>query len=195
MHSLLLKNTIQMLANSRFPDMDESTKLTLEKLLVPVEYKKGEIICKEGGFINDIYLVGEGMVRQFYFKKEKEITEHFSYEGCVFMFIESMLRKEENYLIAETLEPTVVFKLPYNKLLEAIKTDWGLNTLYRKIIEHSLVVSQKKAYTWRFNTAKERYYALLDEHPEIIKRAPLNYIASYINMTPETLSRVRSGVL
>lgn len=195
MHSLLIRNTIQKLADSRYPDMDESTKNTLEKLLVPVEYKKGDVICKEGDVVKDIYLIGEGMVRQYYFKKGKEVTEHFSYEGCVFMFIESMLRDEVNYLVAETLEPTIVFKLSYTRLLEAIKHNWGLNTLYRRIIEHSLVVSQKKAYAWRFHAARERYQALLDEHPQVIKRAPLNYIASYINMTPETLSRVRSGTL
>lgn len=195
MHSLLVRDTIQMFANSRYPDMEESTKAKLEKLLVPAEYKKGEIICKQGTPVKDIFLVGKGMIRQYYVKDEKEITEHFSYEGCVFMFIESMLRDETNYLTAEALEPTILFRISYEKLLEATHSDWGLNVMYRRILEHSLVVSQKKAYTTRFNTAKERYNTVLKEHPEVVKRAPLNYIASYINMTPETLSRVRSGVL
>lgn len=195
MHSSLIKDTIKRLSDSRYPDMSVETQLELEKLLIPAEFKKGTTICKEGDLIQDIYIVGKGMVRQFYYKKDKEITEHFSYEGCVFMFIESMLRHENNYLIAEAIEHTILFKLPYDKLIEASKSNYGLNVLYRRIIEHSLVVSQQKAYTWRFNTAKERYFTLLSEHPEVIKRAPLNYIASYINMTPETLSRVRSGVL
>ena len=58
-----------------------------------------------------------------------------------------------------------------------------------------LIVSQVKADSWRFESARERYNLLLETHPEIIKRAPLAYIASYLLMTPETLSRVRSGVL
>ena len=67
--------------------------------------------------------------------------------------------------------------------------------LDRKILEYSLIVSQTKADSWRFESARERYNLLLETHPEIIKRAPLAHIASYLLMTPETLSRVRSGVL
>ena len=61
--------------------------------------------------------------------------------------------------------------------------------------EVALIVSQTKADSWRFESARERYNLLLETHPEIIKRAPLADIASYLLMTPETLSRVRSGVL
>ena len=111
------------------------------------------------------------------------------------MSIESMLKKSPNNLIAEALEPCVIFKISYQKLLEELETDMGLNVLYRRIIEHSLIASQKKAYTWRYNTASQRYNSLIEEHPEVIKRAPLHLIASYLNMTPETLSRVRSGVM
>lgn len=195
MHSVLLKKAIQMLADSRYPDMEESTKLKLEKLITPSQFRRGDLIVTENEPIKDIFLVGTGLVRQYYYKNHKEITEHFSYEGCVFMFIESMLKDDKNYLTAEAIEPSIIFRLSYEDLLEASHTDWGLNVLYRRILEHSLVVSQKKAYTWRFNTAKERYLSLIKEHPEVIKRAPLHHIASYLNMTPETLSRVRSGAL
>ena len=70
-----------------------------------------------------------------------------------------------------------------------------INAFYRRVLEYSLIVSQIKADSWRFETARERYNLLLHHHPEIIKRAPLSHIASYLLMTPETLSRVRSGVL
>ena len=59
-------------------------------------------------------------------------------------------------------------------------------------VAHEIVF---KADSWRFESARERYNLLLETHPEIIKRAPLAHIASYLLMTPETLSRVRSGVL
>ena len=66
---------------------------------------------------------------------------------------------------------------------------------YRKILEYSLIVSQIKADSWRFENAHDRYNFLFKSHPEVIKRAPLAHIASYLLMTPETLSRVRSGAL
>ena len=79
--------------------------------------------------------------------------------------------------------------------MQLTKQNWEINMFYRKILEYSLIVSQTKADSWRFESARERYNLLLETHPEIIKRAPLAHIASYLLMTPETLSRVRSGVL
>ena len=66
--------------------------------------------------------------------------------------------------------------------------------MYRKFLENSLIVSQEKADSLRFEPAHERYARLLRKHPEILKRAPLVYIASYLQMTPETLSRVRASM-
>ena len=62
------------------------------------------------------------------------------------------------------------------------------------ILEQSLILSQHKADTIRFETATERYLRTLRDFPDIIRRAPLHYVASYLQMTPETLSRVRSSL-
>ena len=96
--------------------------------------------------------------------------------------------------MAEALEASIVYLLPYEKLMRLTEVSWEINMFYRKVLEHSLIVSQVKADSWRFETARERYNMLLHAHPEIIKRAPLSHIASYLLMTPETLSRVRAGI-
>ena len=98
-------------------------------------------------------------------------------------------------LIVETLEPSIIYLFPRDMIQKLAKENWEINMFYQKILEYSLIVSQIKADSWRFESARERYNLLLETHPEIIKRAPLAYIASYLLMTPETLSRVRSGVL
>ena len=66
--------------------------------------------------------------------------------------------------------------------------------MYRRLLENSLILSQRKADFLHFETANERYARLLKEHPEIVQRAPLSHIASYLLMTPETLSRVRANM-
>ena len=98
-------------------------------------------------------------------------------------------------LIVETLEPSIIYLFPRDMIQKLAKENWEINMFYQKILEYSLIVSQIKADSWRFESARERYNLLLETHPEIIKRAPLAHIASYLLMTPETLSRVRSGVL
>ena len=190
----LLKDTIEIVSRSQYPEMTAEGKLQLEKLLTRKEADKGEIMLKEGEISRNIVLVGKGMLRQFYYKNGKDLTEHFSYEGSVVICIESTLKHEPTRLMVEALEPSIVYMLPYDQLLYCAETSHELNMFYRKILEYSLIVSQIKADSWRFQTARERYYNLLKHDPEVVKRAPMAHIASYLLMTPETLSRVRANI-
>ena len=190
----LLRETVAAVVNSRFPEMSLEGRRQIEKILIRKEYPKGVIALKEGAIANEIVFVGKGMLRQYYYKNGKDVTEHFSYEGCILMCIESFLKRVPTRLMVETLEPVVIYLFPYDEIQKLTQENWEINMFYRKILEYSLIVSQIKADSWRFETAHERYNLLLEQHPEIIKRAPLANIASYLLMTPETLSRVRSGV-
>lgn len=190
-----LKETVNAVVNSRYPEMSQEGRELLASILVRRELDKGEILINEGQISRHIVFVGKGLMRQFYYKNGKDVTEHFSYEGCILMCIESMLKHEPTKLMAEALEPSVIYMLPFDALQKLLDQSKEINTFYRKVLEYSLIVSQIKADSWRFETARERYNLLLHHHPEIIKRAPLSHIASYLLMTPETLSRVRSGVL
>ncbi len=191
----LRKETIHAVVNSRFPEMTEEGRLLLENILICKEIQKGELILNEGEICHDIIFVGKGMLRQFYYKNGKDVTEHFSYEGCTVMCIESLLKQEPTRLMVEALETSTIYLLPYHTLLNLIERSAEINLFYRRVLEYSLIVSQVKADSWRFETARERYHLLQKNHPEIIKRAPLSHIASYLLMTPETLSRVRAGIL
>ena len=164
-------------------------------ILVSRKYKKGERILDEGDVCRGMLYIEKGMTRQFYFKYDKDLTEHIGYEGGMIMCLESLLKQEPTRLMIEALEPTIGWEI--NKLemdaLASKSTEIAL--LYRKIFKFSLIESQIKADTLRFEPAHERYNKLLQLHPEILKRAPLVYVASLLQMTPETLSRVRSASL
>ncbi len=191
----LLRETVTAAVNSRYPRMNLEGRKLVEQLLERRDFEKGELILSEGQVSHYIAFIGKGMVRQFYYKNGKDITEHFSYEGCIVMCIESLLKQEPTRLMIEALEDGTAYMLPYDKLMLQTEVSWELNLFYRKMLEHSLITSQIKADSWRFETARERYNNLMNTQPEVIKRAPLSHIASYLLMTPETLSRVRAGVL
>lgn len=191
----LLKETVAAVVNSRFPEMTPEGRKILENLAERRDLNKGEMLIHQGQVSRHIVFVAKGMLRQYYFKNGKEVTEHFSYEGCILMCIESLLKQEPTRLVAEALEPATVYLLPYDRLLKLSEDIREINIFYRKILEFSLITSQIKADSWRFETARERYNLLMKTHPEVIKRAPLSHIASYLLMTPETLSRVRAGSL
>ena len=93
------------------------------------------------------------------------------------------------------LEPTIIYALPKVALEQEAIKNVNIQMLYRKILEESLIISQKHADMLRFETAQDRYAKLVKESPQLVLRAPLVYIASYLQMTPETLSRVRTSAL
>ena len=168
---------------------------TLESILVPQKYAKGEMILKEGEVCRNIMYVAKGLVRQFYFKKEKELTEHLSTEGGIVMCIESLFKEEPTHIQVEALEPTMIYSLPKRRLEQVALHNVNIQILYRKILEESLILSQVHADLVRFETAQDRYLKLCQIMPQVVLRAPLVYIASYLQMTPETLSRVRASAL
>ena len=167
----------------------------LEDLLVPVKYGKGERILSEGDVCTGISYIEKGLVRQYYIKNGKEVTEHLGVDHSIFMCIESLFKEEPTYLQVEALEPTLVYILPKAKLEAAAMRNVNIQMLYRKILEESLIQSQVHADLMRFETAPNKYKRLCEMNPQVVLRAPLTYIANYLQMTPETLSRIRSNVL
>ena len=170
----------------RFSTMTHDELDVLESILVPMKFQKGEIILKEGDVATNIYWVVKGLVRQFYFKNGKELTEYMAVENTICMSIESLFKEEPSRQQIQAIEPTII--------REAVR-NVNIQMLYRKILEESLILSQIRADMLRFESAPERYAKLVKRSPQLVLRAPLVYIASYLQMTPETLSRVRTSAL
>ena len=178
----------------RYSTMAHDELDILESILVPMRFSRGEKIVDQGDVCDSIYYVDRGMVREYYFKNHKEVTEYIAVDGNIFMCIESLFREEPSQLIAESLETSYVYALPKKRLEEVALHNVNIQILYRKILEESLIISQRRADLLRFESAKDRYRKFCKLNPKMIMKAPLVYIASYLQMTPETLSRVRSAV-
>ena len=178
----------------RYSTMAHDELDILESILVPMRFSRGEKIVDQGDVCDSIYYVDRGMVREYYFKNHKEVTEYIAVDGNIFMCIESLFREEPSQLIAESLETSYVYALPKKRLEEVALHNVNIQILYRKILEESLIISQRRADLLRFESAKDRYRKFCKLNPKMIMKAPLVYIASYLQMTPETLRRVRSAV-
>jgi len=163
-----------------------------ESILIRKEFKKNEIILEQGQVSRYMYIAKKGIIRQFYYKDGRDITEHFSSEGQIVACIESLFLKEPTQLAIEVIESSVIYLINYDKFKNLANLYSDINTLFQNILEYKLVVSQQKADSWRFESSRQRYERFLKEYPEIAKRASVAHIASYLIMTPETLSRVRA---
>ena len=193
-----MQNTTRDIARElarKYSTMTHDELDILESVLVPMKFAKNEMILKTGEVCRNIYYIDHGLIRQFYFKNGKEVTAHLGVDHSIFMCIESLFREEPTRLQVEALEQTVIYALPKEKLEEVALHTVNIQILYRKILEESLILSQIHADLVRFESAQDKYKKLCKNSPQIVLRAPLVYIASYLQMTPETLSRVRSATL
>ena len=166
----------------------------LAAIITPIRLKKGDKLLRIGDVCENIYYLSHGLLRQVYFKNGKELTEHIAYEGGIVMCIESLFRQTPSQLAVEALEPSEIYAISFEEFTELTHQAYSYCAILLSILEESLIISQKKADTLRFESAKERYIRTLQDHPDIIRRAPLNIVASYLQMTPETLSRVRAAI-
>lgn len=171
----------------------ESIKLFSE-IIRCRKFHKGDIILADGEICTCLSYIEKGLTRQHYVKHEKEMTEHLSCEGGVVFCIDSYFNGTPTHLVVEALEPTIIWEMPRALMEELAETNADLAYLYRRFMEKSLILSQVKADILRFESAKDRYTKLMQLFPEIIQRAPLTHVASYLQMSLETLSRVRSSI-
>ena len=192
--SLTSRDVARELAR-RYSTMTHEELDMLESILVPLKYTKNEMILREGETCTNIYWVVKGLVRQYYYKNGKELTEYMATENNIVMCIESLFREQPTHLQIKALEPTVLIALPKADLEAVAMKSVNIQILYRKILEESLILSQIHADMLRFESAQDRYQKLIKRQPQLVLRAPLVYIASYLQMTPETLSRVRTATL
>ena len=179
----------------RYSTMTHEELDMLENILVPMKFSKSELVLGEGEVCTNFYWIVKGMLRQFYYKNGKEVTEHMATENSMVMCIESLFLEQPSRLQIIALETTIVFAIPRAALEQVAMRSVNIQILYRKILEESLIQSQVKADMLRFASAQDRYARLVKTQPQLVLRAPLVYIASLLQMTPETLSRVRTASL
>lgn len=179
----------------RYSTMTHDELDMLERVLVPMRFSKGENIVSEGEFSTHIFWIVKGLVRLYYIKNGKEVTEHMAAENNMVMCIESLFREEPSKMVMMALENTIVYALSRPMLEQVAMKSVNIQILYRKVLEESLMQSQVQADMLRFETAQGRYARLVETNPQLILRAPLVYVASLLQMAPETLSRVRTSSL
>lgn len=188
-----MANIAEMLSQIYKITLSQNSQELLNSLLVRKEYTENQLLIDSYKTCTDFYIIEKGIIRQFYYKEGRDISEHFSAEGDITFCVESIFLNSPSHLCMETIEPCVLHLLDYKKLKMLCNDNVEISNLYIRILELDLVLTQRKADSWRFETAKQRYDRFCEEYPSINKRVPIAHIASYLLMSPETLSRVRVG--
>lgn len=171
----------------------ESELLLLDYLSIK-KIKKGDYILAHNKICKHIYFVNEGFVRIFYYKNGKDITEWFSNKNQFFFSITSYFDELPSNLIIEASEDSEIIFLSKKGLGRLMKSNLEIANLFIELLSGSLIFSQKRIESIQFETAKQRYFNLIKVQPTILNKMSLQHISSFLGITQETLSRIRSNI-
>ena len=157
-------------------------------------YSKGEMVARTGDKAMTAGLVLSGMVRSFYVDEDgNDISQYFATEGswCVDSGMVGFDEMQANW---EALEDTTVMLFDVKDMKELIYSDGQLKDLWIMALEGGMRYKIYRENGFLVETATERYVEFRKRYPKLAKRVPLRYIATYLGITPESLSRIRSSM-
>ena len=173
-------------------EIDDTSIHSLLDLFEMVTCKKNQIIINEGEIADYLYFIYKGIVRVYYYKSDKIVIERFEKEGGLFGGNFTHLTKKPGTHIYESVEDVVLLRIRYTDLEALCKKSHEIERLYRVSMElfHSGYVERLSSF--KSLSSEEKYHELMQQYGDITNRVPLKDIANYLDMTPETLSRIRS---
>lgn len=156
------------------------------------EYPTKSRLLNEGDISNHIYLIERGCIRSWFNNDGTDVTFQFFFEGSFVSSIESLRQRNPSLFNLETIEPSILYKVHRDYLFPektdpTVCKDTLIEVLCRRLYHYQkLFLSRIK------NSPQHRYEELLKENPEIFLRVPHHYIASYLGITPVSLSRIKN---
>jgi len=154
--------------------------------------KKGDILFRPEGFSQKIIFIEKGLIRTYYLKDGKDITYLFFSENSFLTPVECVFYNKPAPYGWEALENCEIRNAPYKDFESFFSQVPGMEKFIRLLLTNVLHSVSGKLYSIQFQTALERYKSLIESHPDILLRAPLGHVASYLGITQQTLSVIRS---
>ncbi len=157
-------------------------------------FKKKTILLQSGKIANEVYFIVNGCVRLFCYKDGHELSTYFFTENMFAGSYDSFISRKPSKVSIETLEDCEVFILTHQSLEELYAIFPKMNEFIRKAIEERFVLLHNLFISYLLNSPEERYLTLLKERPELLQRITQHQIASFLGITPVSLSRIRNRV-
>lgn len=171
---------------------DEKRWLIFQSLFEEKEIPSKTVLLREGEVSNTIFLIKKGCLREWFNKDGKDITFQFFFEGQPVASIDSFMNKKPSLFSIESIKSSTIVSIErkyFENLLDTYSEfkNGFQDFIFERFRNYSqLFLSRIK------DTPQERYDELIKKHPEIIKQVPQHYIASFLGVTPISLSRIRN---
>jgi CRP-like cAMP-binding protein len=170
---------------------DESINSLLKKWNHSVQLKRNDFLVSKGQVETNLYYVMSGSMRIFYPVKEEEIVAGFAYDHNLICSYPSFIRQQPSDYAIQALTSTRLKFIRRSDFYDLFIAHHDIESAWRMLEEEALVGKIEREVEMLTFTPEERYRRLLDRSPHIFQIIPRKYIASYLRMTPETLSRIK----
>ena len=155
------------------------------------ELGKGDYFIKMGRPALKLGFIETGLIRIYAASQEKEVTQWISTPGYFITELSSFIFQQPSRLNLQALDDTVIWSITKEDHQQLCKDHAEWNDVDKKFIAKCFVILEDRIFSHLYMTAEERFKQLMDFNPELFNQVPLQYLASMLGMTPETLSRMR----
>ncbi len=185
MFDLIHHYTTQMVS------LNNQEKMIFENAFTFRQVPKKFMLVREGEITRDIYFINRGLLRLYYTKKGEEITAFIFREGLFASCLDSFLQQSPSIQNLETLEDCELLVLTFDRLQELYEKLPKMNILTRKVAEQRFINAQRILSSFILDSPEERYCKFEAHNQDLLQRVPQYIIASYLGITPVSMSRIR----
>lgn len=154
-------------------------------------FDKRTIILNEGEREEYLNMVINGLARKYVRRSKNEVTLQLATEGHIIHSEISFLTRIPSPVVVETIEPSTLISLSYQNMERALEEMPGADRMGRLLLVAMYVKKDERLYNQLHQTTRERFLNYLKNHPHMLQRVPQKYLASYLNIKPETFSRLK----
>lgn len=155
--------------------------------------ERNAMLKTEGSVDTNIYYIESGSIRIFLYSEEEEHTIRFGYEHNFVTALDSFISGQPSAMYMQAIRKSSVKRVSKACFMEIINSKPEYIALYNQLLEHLVLQQMEREQDLLVNSPEERYRRVLQRSPQLFQEVPHKYIASYLRMTPETLSRVKKS--
>lgn len=181
-------------AHYNLPDLSIEEWMKIMEISEVKALKKNEYFTKAGLTTFKIAFILEGSFRYFYIKEDNEKTAYFVFKNGILASLESITENKPGTQSIQALEDSLLFVIDYLKMKDLFAEHHKFEHLGRAIGEHYIMMLHNQLSSFLVDTPEERYIKLVETQPDLLNSVPLQYIASFIGVTPVSLSRIRKRI-
>ena len=154
-------------------------------------FGKKEMILKQGEVDDHLNVVAEGLVRKYVITVKNEVTIQLATEGHIVQSEISFHKRIPSDVILETIEPTTLISMTYENVQLALAKIPIAESLGRAIVTQMFIKKDSRYFNQLGKTTREKFLDYVNNHPHMMQRVPQKILASYLNIKPETFSRLK----